>query len=94
MQPLNQLTKKTQEWKWEQEEQDMFNKLKALITSEPILAHPDLTQQFEVEVDVSGYAVGMTLLQQKEDGKKHPIGYFLATLNKVQRNYDIYDLNY
>jgi len=31
-------------------------------------------------------------MQRKEDGKKHPIGYFSATLNEVQRNYDIYDL--
>jgi len=45
-----------------------------------------------VEVDASGYAVGATLLQRKEDGKKHPIGYFSATLNEAQRNYDIYDL--
>jgi len=63
VQPLNQLTKKTQEWMWGQQEQDAFDKLKALVTSEPVLAHPDLTQQFEVEVDVSGYTIGATLLQ-------------------------------
>jgi len=39
-----------------------------------------------------GYAVGAVLLQRKEDGKKHPIGYYLATLNEVQQNYDIYNL--
>src|SRR6266704_2668375 len=90
--PLNRLTKKTQELKWGQEEQEAFNKLKKLVTKEPVLTHPDLTQQFEVEVDASGYAVGATLMQRKEDGKKHPIGYFSATLNEAQRNYDIYDL--
>jgi len=37
-------------------------------------------------------AVGAVLLQCKEDGKKHPIGYYSATLNEAQRNYDIYDL--
>ncbi len=84
--------KKAQEWHWGQEEQEAFDKLKKLVTEEPVLAHPDLTQQFKVEVDVSGYAVGATLLQRKEDGKKHPIRYFLATLNEAQRNYDIYDL--
>jgi len=43
-------------------------------------------------VNTSGYAVGATLVQRKEDGKKHPIGYFSATLNEAQRNYNIYDL--
>ncbi len=90
--PLHRLTRKNQEWKWEQDEQQAFDKLKKLVTEEPVLAHPDLTQQFEVEVDASGYAVGATLMQRKEDGKKHPIGYFSATLNEAQRNYDIYDL--
>ncbi len=91
-QPLHQLTCKDQEWKWGHNEQQAFDKLKKLVTEEPILAHPDLTQQFEVKVDASGYAVGATLVQRKEDGKKHPIGYFSATLNEAQRNYDIYDL--
>ncbi len=45
-----------------------------------------------MEVDTSGYAVGAVLLQRKEDGKKHPIGYYSATLNEAQRNYDIYNL--
>ncbi len=77
---------------WGQEEQDAFDKLKALVTSKPVLTHPDLTQQFKVEVDVSGYMVGAILLQRKEDGKKHPTRYFSATLNEAQRNYNIYDL--
>ncbi len=54
--------------------------------------HAKLDDQFELEVDASGYAVGAVLLQRKEDSKKHPIGYYSATLNKAQRNYDIYDL--
>ncbi len=60
---LNRLTKKAQEWHWGQEEQEAFDKLKKLVTEEPILTHPDLTQQFEVEFNASGYAVGATLLQ-------------------------------
>jgi len=54
------------------------------VTADPVLAHANLKEQFKLEVDVSGYMVGTVLLQRKEDGKKHPIGYYLATLNKVQ----------
>ncbi len=66
------------------EEQEAFNKLKSRVMTEPVLAHAKLDDQFELEVDASGYAVGAVLLQRKEDGKKHPIGYYSATLNKVQ----------
>src|SRR6266702_2601899 len=75
---------------WGPEEQKAFNMLKALVNQETVLAHLDLTQQFKVEVDASGYAMGAMLLQRKEDRKKHPIGYFSATLNEAQRNNDIY----
>jgi len=90
--PLHQLTCKSQEWRWGKEEQDAFDQLKARVTAEPILAHANLQDQFKLEVDASGYMVGAVLLQRKEDSKKHPIGYYLATLNEVQRNYDIYNL--
>ncbi len=82
--PLHQLTRKNQEWHWGKNEQDAFDQLKARVTVDLVLAHAKLDDQFELEVDTSGYAVGAVLLQRKEDGKKHPIGYYLATLNEAQ----------
>ena len=32
------------------------------------------------------------LLQKKDDGKRHTVGYYSATLNAAEQNYDIYDL--
>ena len=63
-----------------------------MVTSEPVLRQPQLDKPFEVEVDASRFALGGVLLQRQEDGKKHPIGYYSATLNEAQRNYDIYEL--
>jgi hypothetical protein len=57
-----------------------------------VLAHPEPDKPFELEVDASGFAVGMVLLQKKEDGKKHPITYFSKTLNEAQHNYNVADL--
>jgi hypothetical protein len=45
-----------------------------------------MDKQFELEVDVSGYAIGAVLMQRQEDGKHHPIGFYSATLNDVERN--------
>jgi len=61
--PLHKLTRKDQEWHWGPEEQKAFDALKKRITSEPVLAHAKLDDQFELEVDASGYAVGAVLLQ-------------------------------
>ena len=90
--PLNALTKKDQEWNWTNECQRAFNTLKSCVTSKPILAHPKLDKQFELEVDASGFAIGVVLLQKKADGKRHLVGYYSSTLNEAERNYDIYDL--
>jgi hypothetical protein len=90
--PLNELTCKDAEWSWETRHQKAFDELKTRVTTEPVLAHPILTDPFELEVDVSGFAMGAVLLQKKEDGKKHPIAYYSKTLSAAERNYDVYDL--
>ena len=90
--PLNTLTKKDQMWKWTKEHQKAFELLKARVTSEPILAHPELDKQFELEVNASGFAIEAVLLQKKEDKKRHPVGYYLVTFNTAEQNHDIYDL--
>ena len=92
--PLNELTKKEVKWSWTSRQEEAFNKLKEHVTSEPVLAHPELDKQFEVEVDASGFALGAVLLQKKADGKKHPIAYYSSMLNVAERNYDIYELEY
>jgi hypothetical protein len=80
------------EWSWETRHQKAFKELKSRVTTEPVLAHPILTDPFELEVDASGFAMGAVLLQKKEDGKKHPIAYYSKTLSVAEQNYDIYDL--
>jgi hypothetical protein len=90
--PLNELTQKDAPWTWADRQQQAFTTLKHQVTSEPILVQPVLNDQFDLEVDASGFAVGVVLLQKKEDGKRHPVGYYSATLNEAKHNYDIYNL--
>jgi hypothetical protein len=91
-QPLNELTRKDTEWTWESRHQKVFKELKTRVTTELVLAHPILTDPFELEVDASGFAMGAVLLQKKEDSKKHPIAYYSKTLSAAERNYDVYNL--
>ena len=90
--PLNKLTCKDIPFVWEDKHEAAFNTLWDLVTSEPVLRQPQLDKPFKVEVDASGFALRGVLLQRQEDGKKHPVGYYSATLNEVQQNYDIYKL--
>ena len=82
--PLNELTKKDTPWQWGPRQQGAMDNLKNKVTSAPVLRSPELDKQFEVEVDASGYAIGAVLLQRKEDGKKHPIAYYSATLSAAE----------
>ena len=77
---------------WEDKQEKEFTTLQALVTSEPVLWQPQLDKPFKVKVNASGFALGGVLLQRQEDSKKHPVAYYLATLNEAQRNYDIYKL--
>ena len=89
--PLNALTKKGCEFMWGTMEQQAFDQLKERITSSPTLAHPWMDEQFELEVDASGSAMGAMLLQQQPDGTTKPINFLSKTFNQAQQNYDIFD---
>ena len=89
--PLNKLTKKGVIWEWTPKRQQVFETLKRLICSEPVLLMPMLENPFEMEVDASSFAIGATLSQQDELQRWHPVAYFSETLSEAERNYDIYD---
>jgi hypothetical protein len=79
-------------WRWGDEQQEAFQKLKDAIISKPVLIFPDETRPFRVEADSSEFATGAILSQQSmEDEKWHPVAFLSKSLDTVQRNYEIYD---
>ena len=92
--PLNNLTKKDIPWTWGEEQQIAFDTLQERITSDLVLIQPDLTKQFKIEVDSSGFARGAVLLQRGADNKKHPIAFYSQTLTNTERNYLIKNLEF
>lgn len=84
--PLTNLTKKTAEWKWTKSEIDAFNKLKAALTSPPILKQAVNNMPFSIQTDASAYAMGAVLLQG-EGPDEHPIEYASRLLSNAERNY-------
>lgn len=75
--PLTSLTSSSIPFKWTQEADQAFGKLKELFTSAPVLIQPDPSRQFIVEVDASDSGVGAILSQRSAtDQKLHPSALF------------------
>jgi hypothetical protein len=81
--PLNQLHKKGVKFKWGAE-QSAFEALKLAISQPPVLKMADFSQQFVVQTDASGVALG-AVLSQEVDGVRLPIAYASRTLSAQER---------
>ena len=56
-----------------------------------MLVVPDLDKEMRVEADTSEYATGGVLLIRCEDDKWRLVAFISKSLNKVERNYEIYN---
>ena len=90
---------KNQPIQWDTESQAELNHLVEILTSAPVLGHPDFSedaQRFIVTVDTSSHGVGATLSQKQrqEDGKlvERIIAYCSRKLRDGERSYSAYKL--
>ena len=89
--PLHVLVRKEQKQKWKKEQEKVFKRLKAIFTTEPILAILDINREMRVEVNASDYATVGVLLTKYEDGKQRLVIFISKLLNVTEQNYKIYD---
>jgi len=82
--PLHVLVRKEQKWKWERKQKEAFERLKAVFTTEPVLAIPDIDREMRVEADASDYAMGGVLLTKCEDGKWRLVAFISKSLNATE----------
>ena len=62
----------------------MFERLKVVFTTEPILAIPDINREMRVETDASDYAMGGILSTKCKDGKWRPVAFIFKLLNTTE----------
>ena len=86
-QPLNKLIGKV-DWTWTDEQQDAFDKLKQIVTSEPILVLPNKKGRFMIKCDASDFATGAILSQEQEDRTYKPIAFISHSMTPAEWNYD------
>jgi hypothetical protein len=65
--PLTDLTKKGA-FRWNEEEQSTFHKMKKVMSTCPVLALPDFGQPFTLEYDAFGEGIGAALMHNR-----HPL---------------------
>ena len=86
--PLTELTKQTTVWKWGDREEDAFKKIKAMITTAPVLRIANTAKPFFVSCDTSEQAI-RGVLSQDFDGQEHPIAFVSRKLTETEKNWTI-----
>ncbi|EIE79421.1 hypothetical protein RO3G_04126 [Rhizopus delemar RA 99-880] len=71
---------------WTSEQESAFEKIKALLSSAPLLHHPDLEQPFYVATDASNYSIGAVLYQVVKNETRY-IGFMARSLSTSEKNY-------
>ena len=72
---------------WTPECQNEFDSVMSLLCHAPVLATPDISQPFKLEVDASAVGTGAVLLQEDAQGIDYPVSYYSRKFNKYQSNY-------
>ncbi|KAJ7978484.1 Retrotransposon protein, putative, Ty3-gypsy subclass [Quillaja saponaria] len=80
--PLTELLNKGTVWHWGEPCQTAFEDMKLAMINDPVLALPDISKPFEVQIDASDYALGRVLLQEN-----HPVAYESHKLSQAERRY-------
>ena len=65
-----------------------LEKIKALVSSAPVLARPTFDAQFVVQTDASDTGIGAVLLQVI-DGQERVLEFASRTLSSAERNYSV-----
>ena len=87
--PLTNMIKKSKlvTVNWIAEGIQVFNKLKEILVSTPVLANPDFSRPFILQTDASEFGLGAVLNQVDTEGYDHPVAYFSRKLLPREQRY-------
>ena len=84
--PLNKLSDKEADWRWDSEHQEAFEILQAELVNPPILQYPRQDLPFTLFTDASDYCIG-AVLSQTHGEHERVVAYGSRSLNKAEKNY-------
>lgn len=72
---------------WTERQEMVFQDLKHMLVTAPVLVYPDFSRPFVVITDASDVAVGAVLQQDDECGDRHAVAYFSRKLKGAEVNW-------
>jgi hypothetical protein len=85
------LLKKAQEWEWTEAQEFAFERVKAALTTKPLLVYPDFALPFRLVTDASKTGLGACLMQDQGHGWQ-PIACASKVNSSAESNYSITEL--
>ena len=84
---LRDLLKKENAWVWGPAQQEAFQRLKADMASEQVLALYDPEKETVVSSDASSFGLGAVLMQKQPSGEMRPVAYASRSMTETERRY-------
>lgn len=91
LEPLHELLRENNEYKWTERQQKVFDLIKKELQSAPILVHYDASKPLVLSCDASPYGVAGVLSHVNDTGQDQPIAYASRKLSPAERNYSQLD---
>ena len=85
------LVRKEEKWKWEKEQEKVFQDMKKASISEPVLAVLDLDRKMWVKADALDYVIGGVLSVKCKNRKQKSVAFISKSMNPTERNYKIHN---
>ena len=89
--PIMKLVRKDTLFKWNEEAEQAFVRLKKIFTTAPVLTLFDHSRETILEVDASKWCIGGTLFQVDNEGVVRPCAFYSKKNSPAECNYEIYD---
>ncbi|OWZ03214.1 Retrovirus Polyprotein [Phytophthora megakarya] len=78
-------------WEWGDEQRAAFERVKAVLTSKPLLVYQDFQLPFTLVTDASKVGLGAVLMQDQGNGLQ-PVSYASKVASETEANYGITEL--
>ncbi len=90
LKPLHTLSAAS-EFTWRDEHTEAFNAIKDVLSSDTVLAHPNMDKPWHLQTDASLFGVGGILWQGEEDEDWEVVSYFSKCFTDTQTRWSTYD---